>query len=97
MHGWSDYSPISFILMANKPDQLHAAQTVNNGANVDIIWQDTPFDRNNAVFEYRIMIQRSDGSLQEHEECDGTDALVISNNMCTISMTSLLEGNFLLV
>jgi hypothetical protein len=97
VHGWSEFSPISYILMANKPDQLAPVQTINNGVNVDIVWQSTPFDRNSQVFEYRIMIQRSDGSLQEHIECDGMDSDVIQNNMCSISMKSLFEGNFLLV
>lgn len=36
--------------MANKPDKLFPVQTVNNGVNVDIIWQNTPFDRNSDVF-----------------------------------------------
>lgn len=83
--------------MANKPDKLLPVQTVNNGVNVDIIWQDSPFDRNSDVFEYKIMIQRSDGSLEEHVECNGQDSAVILNNMCSVTMKSLLEGNFLLV
>lgn len=49
VHGWSDYSARNFILLANKPDQLLQASTVNNGILVDIIWQVTPFDRNSPV------------------------------------------------
>lgn len=43
------------------------------------------------------MIQRSDGSLEEHIECDGMDPDVIQNNKCSITIKSLLVSNFLLV
>lgn len=96
VHGWSDFSPRMFVLMANIPDKLLPVQTVNNGLLVDIVWQDTPFDRNSGVFKYLIKVQRKDGSVEEHPECDGSDPLVIMTNRCSVSMLSLLSGNFLL-
>lgn len=68
-HGWGDFSPISFVLLANKPDRLLPVQTINNGAMVDIKWAATPNDRNSLVSEYRVTVQRSDGAMIEHPQC----------------------------
>jgi len=68
-HGWGDFSPISFVLLANKPDRLLSVQTINNGALVDILWEASPNDRNSIVTEYRVTVQRSDGAMIEHPQC----------------------------
>lgn len=83
--------------MANRPDQLAAATTTNEGQNVEISWLLTPNDRNSPVFEYRIKIQRKDGTYVEHSECNGKDVDVILNLKCSVSMNSLLEADFYLV
>jgi hypothetical protein len=35
--------------------------------------------------------------LVEHPECDGSDALVLSELKCSVTMSSLLEADFYLV
>lgn len=45
-----------FVLMANKPDKLKAVETVHNGVLVDIVWLETPFDRNSDVFKYLVKV-----------------------------------------
>jgi hypothetical protein len=40
---------------------------------------------------------RKDGTFVEHPECDGSDALVLAELKCSISMSSLLEADFYLV
>jgi len=37
-HGWGEYSPISFVLLANVPDKLEPAVVTNVGKNVEITW-----------------------------------------------------------
>jgi hypothetical protein len=70
-HGWGKFSPISLVLLANRPDTLAGVTTTNVGTDVTISWEVTPFDRWSTVFEYRIKIMRSDGIYIEHASCDG--------------------------
>lgn len=60
--GWGSFSPISYVLLANIPDQLQTATVTNDGIYINIEWQITPNNRNSPVFAYLIMIQRSDGT-----------------------------------
>jgi hypothetical protein len=60
-------------------------------------WALTPFDRNSAVFSYRIKFQRKDGVFIVHPYCDGTSIEIIQNLSCTVSMVSLLLPTFALV
>jgi hypothetical protein len=43
------------------------------------------------------MLQRKDGTLVVHPECDGTNPVVIQNLRCSVSMASLLVADFFLV
>lgn len=97
VHGWGQFSPISFVLLANRPDTLAGATTTNVGTDVEITWEVTPFDRWSPVFEYRIKIMRFDGIYIEHPSCDGKDATIIAELKCTVTMLSLLSAEFGLV
>lgn len=63
---------------------------------VDFTWNMSPNDRNSQVFEYRLKVQRKDGTLVEHAECDGTLQTVVDSRTCSVTMTSLLEADFYL-
>jgi hypothetical protein len=52
--------------MANRPDQITTVTTTNVGQNVEIAWLPTPDARNSPVYEYRIKIQRKDGTYVLH-------------------------------
>ena len=97
VHGWGDYSPISWVLLANRPDTLDPVTTTSVGTNVEISWNLTPHERFSPVFAYRIKVKRFDGIFVEHSQCDGTDPTVISELKCTITMLSLFEPDFGLV
>lgn len=70
-HGWGEYSPISSVLLANRPDTITVVTTTHVGALVEIAWDLTPNDRYSSVIDYRIKIKRSDGILIEHSTCNG--------------------------
>ena len=96
-HGWGDFSPISWVLLANRPDQLAPVTTTSVGTDVEISWNPTPHERFSEVFAYRVKIKRSDGIFVEHPQCEGTDQTVISQLKCSITMLSLFEPEFGLV
>ncbi len=58
----------------------------NNGAvNIDIDY-------------YEIMFMKKDGSYAEIKpECDGADATIIANTVCTVPLAKLTDGTFALV
>ena len=84
------------MLLANVPDKLLPAEVSNEGQQVKISWQATPDNRNSLVFEYLVKVMRSDGTFVTHPECDGQDATVIEDMSCSISMASLITGDFML-
>lgn len=93
-HGWGEFSPISYVLLANVPDKLEPAVVSNDGLDVEIVWQVTPDDRNSNVFEYLIKIMRSDGTFVTHPACDGQDPTVVGTLSCRVPMDSLVAGDF---
>lgn len=93
-HGWGEFSPISFVLLANVPDKLLPADVTNEGLMVKISWQATPDNRNSPVFEYLVKVMRSDGTFITHPQCPGWDEIVNSEMYCEVTMESLVSGDF---
>jgi hypothetical protein len=90
-HGWGEFSPIMWVLLANRPDTILDVQTTNVGLNVEISWAETPHNRYSNVIDYRIKIMRSDGIYIEHASCDGQDPTIITDRICSVTMLSLLD------
>jgi hypothetical protein len=65
-HGWGEFSPISSVLLANRPDSIPNVLTVNEGLLVKISWDPTPHSRYSDVISYRIKLRRNDGYMLEH-------------------------------
>lgn len=76
------------------PDQLAAATTTNDGANLVTSWPATTSDRGAGVTEYRIKFQKDDGTFVEISECPGTDSTVVYNRECTVAMTIFTSSPF---
>ena len=62
-HGWGEYSNVSLILMATKPDKIASSltRTQNVGIDVVISWDPTPNDRDSVVISYRVQIRQKNG------------------------------------
>jgi len=99
-HGWGEFSPISLVLMATKPDKILASvtRTVNVDTDVEISWDETPDDRDSDVSAYRIKIKKKNGTFAEYlDTCDGTDATIVTNRQCTVAMDVLTADPYFLV
>lgn len=56
IYGWGSYSAITSIFTAEEPEQVTNIQTIVDGTNVIISW-DEPFDNYDPIVEYLIEIR----------------------------------------
>ena len=99
-YGYSDYSELITLLAAYIPDPPLDVETIMDSANnrVYVSWfQDS--DNGSPVTSYSVYVKISGAETYEQEsvDCDGTNADVISNLSCFISLTTLTAAPFSLV
>lgn len=49
------------------------------------------------MFEYRVKIQRIDGTFVEHPACSGKDPVIFAARQCSVPMSTLIAAEFFLV
>ena len=83
-----------------KPNAPTSVTTTELNNGVTISWTPANADSftayGSAVTSYVIEVLQSDGTTytQQLAECDGTDATIVSNNACTISVFTLMAAPY---
>lgn len=97
-HGHGAFSDTITLLNAFKPEAPITISTTISGPNVIIQWSD-PVDNGSPITGYRIHIRENGSTVytQESVECDGTNADVIANRQCIVSLFTLIEDPYNLV
>ena len=97
-HGHGAFSDTITLLNAFKPEAPITISTTISGPNVIIQWSD-PVDNGSPITGYRVHIRENGSSVytQESVECDGTNADVIANRQCIVSLFTLIEDPYNLV
>ena len=89
VHGYSAQSDTLALLCAYKPDPPLTLATVNTENLVSVSWSE-PVANGSPVYAYKVLIMDKSG-LYAHEpaECDGTQADVVAERKCSISLATL--------
>ena len=97
-YSYSGYSDVLTMLCAFKPDPPLTVTTENVNELVKVAW-DEPIANGSPITGFRILVLEHDGVTytQESEQCDGTDATIISTRICFITLQSLRAEPYLLV
>lgn len=97
-YGYSVFSETLTLLCAFKPDPPLAVTVSNTGNQVTVSWI-APIANGYPVHEYKILVEEKDTGVftQESVDCDGTDADVVANRQCTISLETLKAAPYNLV
>jgi hypothetical protein len=96
-YSYSDYSEVLSLLCAFKPEPPLLVTTTNSADQVLVEW-DEPVNNGYVIHAYRFFVITSGGAYEEEStECDGTNALVVSNRQCSLSLDTLKAAPFNLV
>lgn len=68
-----------------------------SGTDVTITWSAPYTYSSKPILAYAIYILDSTETLQTHSSCDGTDNTIMSQQYCTITMSSLRSSPYSLV
>jgi hypothetical protein len=93
-HGVGSQSSTSTIEASTRPAQLAAPNTINEGVQLKIMWNETPDNHGNAVTSYTILIRQTDGVFSESSECLGTQSTILSQRYCHVQMSTLREAPY---
>lgn len=90
-YGYGDYSPELSVMAGAVPDQLSAVTTsLTAGGLLQIDWNPTSNDHSLSVTEYLVAIKDDDSATYTaHADCDGTSGTVVSNTLCTVTMSDM--------
>jgi len=68
--------------------------TTNNGQEVDVAWT-KPDDKGAEILSYTISFRKADLTFSTNlADCDGSNALIISDASCTIPLSSFTSAPF---
>lgn len=86
------------LLCAFKPDPPLVVTTTNTNDLVTVQWDD-PIANGYVIHAYRFYVLEHDGVTytEETAECDGTNADIVNNRVCTIALLTLRSAPYNLV
>ena len=93
--GYSDYSEVLVVLVAQIPDQPNAPTTEVDGNYVKITWV-TPYDGSSIITSYHITIRHNDDLTfsEESTNCLGTESTIITEHSCSVLISDLIVAPY---
>jgi hypothetical protein len=93
-HGYSDYSEVLQLLCAHVPAKPATPVTNTVNENVVVSWYE-PSAHGSPILSYQVFIRKKDGTFHFADaDCDGSTAEALSNFLCSIPLTTLIEAPY---
>lgn len=84
--GGGPWSDTGYFKAANVPTQMASVQTLLQGTDVRIQWQE-PSSGSEPILFYKVEVHSADGVFREVSECDGSDSYTMQNLFCLVPMS----------
>ena len=94
-YGYSTFSSTLSLLCATIPVVPTSIVTTIDGSTVKVAWS-LSTTNGSPITAYKVYIKQNGSTTytQESVDCDGTSATVISNNYCSINISTLLASPY---